>query len=258
MYKWYGRVALVTGASNSIGIEICKSLVQHGMTVCAVVKKSGVAKLEELNRTLFDVKGKMLTFECDITDEDQIKAVFRHIGDTFDGIDLLVNNANVMLKGFLLDGKNTADMYHIMNTNVLALCVVTREAVKLMRQRAMERKDVGHIVNINSIFGHKVTACVPGSQPMNGMYPASKYAAVAITESIRQELLFLDETVKVTSLTPGLVECDILQENANDELVKLMPALRPEDIAAALTFAISAKDNVEVHEIVIKPVGEFL
>lgn len=102
----------------------------------------------------------MLTFECDITDEDQVKAVFRHIGDKYDGIDLLVNNANVMLKGFLLQEKNTADMYQIMNTNVLALCVVTREAVKLMRQRALERKDVGHIVNINSIFGHKITACV--------------------------------------------------------------------------------------------------
>ena len=46
MYKWVGRVALVTGASNSIGLAICKSLVQHGMTVCAIAKKSGVAKLD--------------------------------------------------------------------------------------------------------------------------------------------------------------------------------------------------------------------
>ena len=49
MYKWYGRVALVTGASNSIGLAICKSLVQHGMTVCAIAKKSGVAKLEVMS-----------------------------------------------------------------------------------------------------------------------------------------------------------------------------------------------------------------
>lgn len=46
MYKWVGRVALITGASNTIGIEICKALVQQGMTVCAIAKKSGVAKLE--------------------------------------------------------------------------------------------------------------------------------------------------------------------------------------------------------------------
>lgn len=115
---------------------------------------------QALNTTLFDVKGKMIPFECDITDEDQVKAVLRHIGDKYDGIDLLVNNANIMLKGFLLQEKNTADMHAIMNTNVLALCIVTREAVKLMRQRSNERKDVGHIVNINSIFGHKVQSCV--------------------------------------------------------------------------------------------------
>lgn len=101
----------------------------------------------------------MLTFECDINDEEQVKAVFRHIGEKFDGIDLLVNNANVIKKGFLMDEKNTADMYEIMETNVLALCIVTREAVKLMKQRTLERKDLGHIVNINSIFGRKVTAC---------------------------------------------------------------------------------------------------
>lgn len=102
----------------------------------------------------------MLTYECDITDEEQIKAVFRHIGDKYDGVDLLVNNASVMLKGFIMDEGNTTDMYRIMDINVLALCVVTREAVKLMRERHMERKDVGHIVNINSIFGHKVSSLV--------------------------------------------------------------------------------------------------
>lgn len=101
----------------------------------------------------------MLTYPCDLNDEDQVKAVFRHIGEKFDGIDMLCNNANVIKKGFIMDDKNTSDMYEIMETNVLSLCVVTREAVKLMRQRPMERKDLGHIVNINSIFGRKVTAC---------------------------------------------------------------------------------------------------
>lgn len=127
-----------------------------------------------MKTTLFGVKGKLLPFECDITDEAQVKAVFRWIGDKYEGIDLMINNANVMTKGLILDDNNTAEMTHIMETNILALCIVTREAVKLMKMRPMERKDVGHIVNINSIFGHKVSASVPGSKPMNGMYPASK------------------------------------------------------------------------------------
>lgn len=101
----------------------------------------------------------MLTFECNINDEEQVKAVFRHIGEKYDGIDLLVNNANVIKKGFIMDEKNTNDMYEIMETNVLSLCIITREAVKLMRSRDFVRKDIGHIININSIFGRKVTAC---------------------------------------------------------------------------------------------------
>lgn len=102
----------------------------------------------------------MIPYECEITDEDQLKEVLKTIGDQYDGIDLLVNNANVMVKGFILQDKNFADMHEIMDTNLLALCIVTREGVKLMRQRIIERKDVGHIININSIFGHKVQTCV--------------------------------------------------------------------------------------------------
>lgn len=123
---------------------------------------------------MFGVKGKLLPMECDIKDESQIKAVFRWIGEKYDGIDLLINNANVITKGLILDDNNTDEMMHIMETNILGLCIVTREAVKLMKDRPMERKDVGHIININSIFGHKVSASVPGAKPMNGMYPASK------------------------------------------------------------------------------------
>ena len=61
-----------------------------------------------------------------------------------------------------------------METNIIGLCLVTREATRLMKKRDEEFGTVGHIVNINSIFGHKIHACVPGTKPLNGMYPASK------------------------------------------------------------------------------------
>lgn len=128
-----------------------------------------------MKRTMFGATGKLFPFECDICDETQLKAVFRWIGEKYDGIDLLVNNANINSQGLILDEKNTAEMVKIMETNILALCIVTREAVKLMKDRALERKDLGHIIVVNSIFGHKVASSVPGAKPMNGLYPASKY-----------------------------------------------------------------------------------
>lgn len=256
MYKWNGRIGIVTGASSSIGLAICKDLVEHGMTICALARRTEIPAVDLLKTTMFGVKGKLIPFECDITDEHQIKAVFRHIGEKFDGIDLLINNANVHSKGLILDDNNTSEMTKVMDTNILALCIVTREAVKLMRDRDNERKDLGHIVNINSIFGHKVAATVPGTKPCNGMYPASKYAATAITECVRQELQYLNEYIKITAISPGLVDSDM--NTANDELLSLMPALAPKDVSAAVVYAISVKENVTIHEIVIKPVGEFL
>lgn len=82
----------------------------------------------------------------------------------------------------------------MLDSNILALCVCTREAIKSMKKREVD----GHVININSIFGHKINTCVPGTKPINGMYPACKYALTAITECLRQEVTFLEMSTKVT------------------------------------------------------------
>lgn len=84
-----------------------------------------------------------------------------------------------------------------------------------------------------------------------------RYAAVAITECVRQELLFLNETVKITAVSPGLIESDIIQANANDDIVRIMPALKPADVAAAVLYAISVKENVQVRKHSFKRHGKF-
>lgn len=150
---------------------------------------------------MVDTKGSFNCIEVDIRDEVQIAGAFKWIEDVCGGIDLLVNNAGVITKGLLLDHKNTAELYRTMETNIIGLCLVTREAVKLMQKRDEELHTIGHIVNINSIFGHKVHACVPGTKPLNGMYPASKYAVTAITECVRQELLYMGTKIKCTVST---------------------------------------------------------
>lgn len=63
---------------------------------------------------MFGMKGKFQIFEVDIKNESQIKEAFRRIGEAYDGIDLLINNANVITKGLILDDNNTEEMMHIM------------------------------------------------------------------------------------------------------------------------------------------------
>lgn len=136
----------------------------------------------------------MNAIECDITQEASVLSAYKWITEKYGGIDLLVNNAGVITKSLLTDCNNLKDLRKIMETNIIGLCLCTRESIKSMKERDVR----GHIVNINSIFGHKVHQCVPGTKPLNGMYPASKFAVTAITECIRQELIFLETPIKVT------------------------------------------------------------
>ncbi|XP_055628702.1 farnesol dehydrogenase-like [Toxorhynchites rutilus septentrionalis] len=254
MKRWEGKVAVVTGASGAIGGAIAKELVKAGMIVCALARRRD--KVEKLRASLFDVAGNLNCVECDITMEEDVKHAFGWIEGTYGGVDLLVNNAGVITKCLLTEKNNTKDLYTTMETNIIGLCLCTREAVKSMKARDVH----GHIINVNSIFGHKVHQAVPGTRPLNGMYPASKYAVTAITECIRQELIYLDSHIKVSSISPGLVEGDLVASHTTNEneIVKYMPKLKPEDVAEALLYAITTPDHVQIHELVIKPMGEFL
>jgi NAD(P)-dependent dehydrogenase (short-subunit alcohol dehydrogenase family) len=78
----------------------------------------------------------------------EIESSTRWIEDVCGGVDLLINNAGVITKGLLLDPKNTVELYRTMETNIIGLCLVTREATRLMKKRDEECGTVGHIVNI--------------------------------------------------------------------------------------------------------------
>lgn len=78
-----------------------------------------------------------------------------------------------MTRGLILTENNTAELRQIMETNIIGLCLVAREATKLMKMRALERKEIGHIIIITSTVGQKIDACVQ-TKPINGLYPAGK------------------------------------------------------------------------------------
>lgn len=136
----------------------------------------------------------MNAVECDITNEASIKQAFAWIEKTLGGIHLLVNNSGVLNDCLFLDKNNTKELKQMLDTDILGLCMCTREAVRIMKAKGID----GQIVNINSIFGHKLNACVPGTRPLNGIYPASKFAMTAITECLRQELIFLETGIKIS------------------------------------------------------------
>lgn len=250
MDRWVGKVAVVTGASAGIGAAIAKQLVENGMKVVGFARR--VEKVEHLAKSLQGEKGQLYAVQCDVREEEDIINAFQWVNENLGPIYVLVNNAGVLQNTSLSDGE-TDKWRSLLDTNVVGLCIATREAIRIMKSNNI----AGHIVNLNSILGHSIPALFAGLN----MYPASKHAVTALTESLRLELAQDESGIKVTSISPGATESEIVQaagmepDNFSAVFVKNR-ILLGEDIADAVTYALSTPLHVQIKELTIKPVGE--
>ncbi|XP_058123687.1 farnesol dehydrogenase-like [Anopheles ziemanni] len=243
MDRWVGKVAVVTGSSSGIGAAIAKDLAKAGMITVGLARR--VERIEALKKELpTDAAARLHAIKCDVSSEADIDATFKLIEEKFGGVDVLVNNAGIVRPSNLIEQGNSADLRAVLDTNVTGLVLCSQWAYKSMVARSVG----GHIVHINSYAGHVVP-----NFPKFSIYPASKHAVTAITETMRQELRAAGTKIKVTSISPGVVETEILEPLA---VTLEMPMLQSEDISQAVLYAIGTPPHVQVHEIIIHPVGE--
>ncbi|XP_030078964.1 farnesol dehydrogenase-like [Drosophila hydei] len=249
MDRWSNRVAVVTGASSGIGAASAKDLVAKGMIVVALARREN--RLQELKAQLPADQAKRFYYRvCDVAVEQQVIDTFAWIDKELGGADVLVNNAGIVRSNtFLVDQGNSEAMRAILDTNVLGVTWCTREAFQSLQRRKI---DDGHILIVNSITGHHV----PVMQHISlNMYPASKFAVTALTEVLRQEFLTKGTKTKITSISPGAVDTEILNQSKLPNIGSF-PMLRSEDVADAISYCIQTPPNVQIHELTIKPVGE--
>ncbi|XP_055533752.1 farnesol dehydrogenase-like [Wyeomyia smithii] len=244
MDRWTGKVAVVTGASSGIGSATVKELIKAGMVVVGLARR--VERVEALRSDLpAHSRERLHAVKCDISKEEDILNTFRWIEGKLGGVDVLINNAGVALGDFnLIDPGNTETIRKTLDTNVVGLVICSREAFQSMKKRSFD----GHIVHINSVAGHVVPPL-----PRYNIYSASKFAVTAITETMRQEFRAEGTKVKVTSISPGAIDTEML----NPEFKAAgIPTLEAKDIAEAILYVLSTPPRVQVHELTIKPVGE--
>lgn len=146
-------------------------------------------KIEQLSETLADQPGKLHAFRADISKEEDILAAFKWIKDTLGPVSILINNAGLAEHTSLSDGE-TEKWRRVLETNVIGLSVATREALRSMRDNGID----GHVVHINSTAGHRVP---PYLSNIN-VYPASKFAVTALTETLRLELNSMGSKIKIS------------------------------------------------------------
>jgi NADP-dependent 3-hydroxy acid dehydrogenase YdfG len=243
MAKLDGKVAIVTGASSGIGEATVQALAAEGAAVVAGARRK--ERLDSLVDAVTRDGGKAIALEFDITDESQAHDLIQRTVEEFGRIDILVNNAGVMLLSTV--GKGLSDQWRQMfEVNVIGLLYVTDAAIEHMKEHGS-----GHIVNISSVAGRKVT------RASSGVYAGSKHAVVAISEGLRQELL--EDNIRVTVVEPGAVATEltdhITDEDARESVSGLheLDILHSEDIANAIVYAVTQPERVSVNEILIRP-----
>lgn len=241
MERWRGRTALVTGASSGIGYAIAEELTKQGVNVIGCARRA--EKIEELANKCANYTpgkdcsqggcGKITAIKCDLTNEQDILQMFQRIEKEFSHVDIVVNNAGTLIAEDVLTGE-TKGWKLMLDLNVLALAVCTREGIRLMLK---DNVDDGHVININSIAGHMNSAA---GTNMFDFYIGTKHMVTALTKALNAELRQKKSKIRVTSISPGAVKTEIWD---NKEQKKEMSPEQAQMMAELMSITmLEAKD----------------
>lgn len=241
-------VALVTGASSGIGAATARELAGEGASVALAARREG--RLESLASEIEDDGGEALVVPTDATEESQVREMVDTTVEELGGLDVLVNNAGVMLLEPVAEA-DPDDWQQMLELNVHGLMVASQAALEVMQEEGE-----GDIVNLSSVAGRKAYAGSSG-------YNASKFGVTAFSEALREEVV--DSDIRVTTIEPGVVDTELAdhipdedQKEMVEEMMNEMEPLRPEDIARSIRFAVTQPSHVDVNEILIRPTRQEL
>ncbi|GLY25685.1 SDR family oxidoreductase [Micromonospora sp. NBRC 101691] len=230
------KVILVTGASSGIGEAVALRLAGEGHHVVA-----GARRRERL-AALAGRHDNIRVRQLDVTDRSDVGAFVDSAVAEFGRVDVFVNNAGVMPLS-RLDALLVDEWDRMLDVNVRGLLHGIAAVLPVFR-----RQGSGHLITVASVGAHEVV-------PTSAVYSATKFAAWAITEGLRLES---DPSLRVTTITPGVVESE-LAETISDPVARAAmkeyrkDSIPPDAIARAIAFAVDQPADVDVNEMIIRP-----
>ena len=219
------KVAIVTGASRGIGAAISRRLATDGFGV--VVNYAGSADAAESLATEIEKAGnRAVAVNADVSDPIAIKTMFDTAEREFGGVDVLVNNAGIMLLSLLAE--TTDELFD------RQIAINLKGVLNGMREAAKRLRNGGRIISFSS-------SVVGLYQPTYGVYAATKAGVEAMTHVLSKELRGRNITVNVVAPGPTATELFLKgkPQEVIDHLSKLAPLERlgqPEDIANTVAF----------------------
>jgi NADP-dependent 3-hydroxy acid dehydrogenase YdfG len=243
-----GTVALVTGASSGIGQATARILAEQGAAVAIAARRSD--RLEQLAAQIKEKGGRALVIQTDVTDQSQAKAAVEQTVTELGRLDILINNAGVMLLGPVV-GAPVEEWERMISLNLLGLLYTANAALPHLLKAAEDSpRRVADLVNVSSVAGRRAAL---GS----GVYNLTKFGVGAFSESLRQEVT--GKHVRVSLIEPGVVKTE-LSSHVRKEVREKAPSpfaniewLESEDIADAISYIVTRSRRVAVNELLIRP-----
>lgn len=230
------KLVVLTGASSGIGEELAKKMSAQGHPLLLLARR--IEKLEALGLP------NTMCAKVDVTDKETFQKAIDLATDKYGPVDLLVNNAGVMLLG-QVDNQNSTEWQSMFDVNVVGLLNGMQTVLS-----SMKASNTGTIINISSIAGRKTFG-------NHAAYCGTKFAVHAISENVREEVA--DSNVRVMTIAPGAVETELLSHTTSEDIKSgyeswkddMGGALAPIDISNAILFAYNQPQNVCIREIVL-------
>ncbi|GGX15089.1 SDR family oxidoreductase [Streptomyces chartreusis] len=242
-----GRTAVVTGAASGIGEAVAVLLAERGARVALLARRE--QRLGEVAAKITAGGGSALAVVADVTDDASVAAAVARIHEAYGPVDLVVNNAGVML-GNPVEAGRLDEWQRMIDTNVTGVLRVIRAFTGDLVAAAGEGR-TADLVDISSVGAHLAF-------PNYAVYGATKAAVTHLSQCLRTE--FGPRDVRVTNVEPGFVESELRLHTDNaevsgqvDGMLEAVGTLAAEELADVVAYAVSRPRHVNLRQIMAMP-----
>ncbi len=242
-----GKVIVITGASSGFGEISAKYLSERGAKVVLAARRSD--RIEKLALEITEKGGDALAVTTDVTDINQVRKLAEAAVDNFGRIDVMINNAGLMQQS-PLESSKVDEWDNMIDVNIKGVLYGIDAVLPQMKKQKS-----GHIINVSSVAGHKVT-------PAGTVYCATKHAVRAISEGLRQEVK--PYNLRTTIISPGAVDTELPGHITHEASAAGIQgyykqfAISAESFARTVAFVISQPEDMDVNEVLFRPTAQEL
>lgn len=245
LFSLKGQVAIVTGGSVGLGVQMCTALAEAGASVVIAARK--IERCEAMADKLRKLGAKALAVRCEISQPAEVEAMINSTMQEFGRLDILVNNAGTTW-GELAEDYPLEGWQRVLNVNLTGTFLCAQSAARIMI-----KQKYGKIINLASICGYLGT----DPQVMNAVaYHASKGGIIAVTKELAAK--WACHNINVNAIAPGWFPTHLSEftiQESNDGLLAHIPMKRyggeDEIKGAVLYLASKASDYVTGHVLAV-------